>query len=160
MKARTWTSNDGLFYNVRLQWHCKTGDWEAPVSSVGGGEFSKCTPIYSPTEPITVYADVSYSTYMGGGVYGLQTFIVPTAPHVYHYLERPIDHAPVIEAFSVMAYRGPASRCLEGHPCEAPDGAVLFNGTEGDYYPPLLLSLRASDADGDPVSVQWHCKAG
>ena len=157
MKAFSWWESRGY---VRLQWHCKTGNLEAPIFFEGG--FAKCSPLYLPGTPITVYADVSYSVYMylEEGQYGLQNFIVPTAPHVYHYLERQIDHAPVIEDFSVMAHRGPRT-CAEGHPCPAPDGAVLFNGIEGDYYPPLYLSLRASDPDGDPiVSVQWYCKTG
>ncbi|HMQ05294.1 MAG TPA: hypothetical protein PKD26_15360 [Pyrinomonadaceae bacterium] len=42
---------------VAVQWHCRTGDQFAPVTNNGDGSYS-CSPFYSPTEPITVYAVV------------------------------------------------------------------------------------------------------
>ena len=153
MKALSWTERSGT---AKFEWHCKTGNLDAAVVSEGG--FSRCTPVYSATDPVIVYANVIYRIYMYEYTrYALQTITVPTAPHVFHYLDRP-NQPPVIEAFSVKTTIG--SGCLDIGPCEVPDGAVLFNGTEGDYYLPLFLSLSARDPDGDPISVQWHCKAG
>jgi hypothetical protein len=40
------------------------------------------------------------------------------------------------------------------------DGDILFNGQSGDFFPPLSMTLNASDGDGDPLTVQWYCKTG
>lgn len=42
---------------VAVQWHCQTGSSFAPVTYNGDGSYS-CSPFYSPTEPIKVYAVV------------------------------------------------------------------------------------------------------
>ena len=74
----------------------------------------------------------------------------------------PANPAPVIDvnSFLVLAARGPidAIYCATGIFCEAPEGAVLFNGETGDYRTPLTLSLTASDPAGEPVNiVEWRC---
>jgi hypothetical protein len=45
------------------------GEDDASIVNIGGGEFQGCRPIYSSTEPITVYAVVTYQVYqyMGYG---------------------------------------------------------------------------------------------
>ena len=43
---------------------------------------------------------------------------------------------------------------------EVPNGALLYNGQTGDYYPPLYLTLQASDPEGSTVTVQWFCLSG
>ena len=89
MRGRVWNWT-GAINDITLRWHCNTGNWEAPVLSIGGGEFVRCSPLYSSIMPITVYAEVSYRSYMptSDGLYGFQTFIVREAPHVFHMLER------------------------------------------------------------------------
>lgn len=79
----------------------------------------------------------------------------------------PANHPPVINTqfFAVYAYRGPFSIvCPDpNYYCLAPDNALLYNGQagSGDYFPPLLLDIGSvTDADGDPISVQWHCRTG
>jgi hypothetical protein len=42
-----------------VQWYCQTGDDFATVTDNGDGSYS-CTPIYSATQPIKVYAYVSW----------------------------------------------------------------------------------------------------
>lgn len=44
---------------ARVQWYCQTGANLATITDNGDGTHS-CTPIYSPTEPIKVYATVSW----------------------------------------------------------------------------------------------------
>ncbi|MCA1622390.1 MAG: hypothetical protein LC778_01075 [Acidobacteria bacterium] len=74
----------------------------------------------------------------------------------------PQNRPPVINYFSVQAFRGPFSHiCPDpNYLCEAPNNAILFNGQAGDYYPPLYLYLSASDPEGAPITVQWFCKTG
>jgi hypothetical protein len=74
----------------------------------------------------------------------------------------PQNRPPVINYFSVYAFRGPFSHiCPDpNYLCEAPNNALLFNGQAGDYYPPLYLDVGASDPEGAPVTVQWFCKTG
>lgn len=142
-----------------LDWHCKTGDLEAPVTP--GGTFSSCIPFYSSILPINVYAEVRYKIAMYiGGSYQVVSFVVSESPFTYYMLERPMDSAPVIESFNVAASKGPSNRCVLGQPCDVPEGAILHNGMEGDYLPPLYLSLTATDPEGDPVLVQWYCQSG
>lgn len=76
----------------------------------------------------------------------------------------PENRPPVIDqdSFSVRAYKGPQDplSCGTGYYCEVPDGGVLYNGQVGDYYPPLYLSVSASDPEGGTVTVRWFCKTG
>lgn len=46
---------------ISIQWYCMTGTSPAPIFNVGNGVYS-CEPLYSPTDPITVYAVVSDGT--------------------------------------------------------------------------------------------------
>lgn len=160
LDARTYYAS-GISYlkPISRKWHCKTGDREAPV--ITGGVYPKCTPFYSSTEPITVYVETTYrlAYYSNYSVQPVE-FVVTEAPFAYHMLERPMDQAPVIESFSVEALSGPNNYCVFGAHCEVPEGALLFNGQVGDFFPPLFLQLTASDFEGDPLTVQWYCQSG
>lgn len=157
MSVRTWVANGNV--QATLDWHCKTGEWEAPVTIVAGDNV-RCSPIYSPLAPIKLYADITYR-YPWGAV-----IAVPTQLRTYHMLERPVNNPPVIDAgsFSVKATTGPSAglnaRCLPLIPCNVLNGDVLFNGNHGDFVPPLYMHLNASDPDGDPVFVRWQCVTG
>ena len=83
----------------------------------------------------------------------------------------PSNAAPVIDMdqFDVMAASGPKLGCFPGPTdcheacpsgffCMVPMDSILYNGTVGDYEPPLTLSVGASDLNGDPLTVQWFCK--
>jgi hypothetical protein len=76
----------------------------------------------------------------------------------------PENRPPVIDgdSFSVLALKGPRDPfvCGIGAYCEVPDEGTLWNGQQGDYHPPLYLSVNASDPEGDPLTIQWFCKAG
>lgn len=80
----------------------------------------------------------------------------------------PANLYPIIDLGSVSvravpsdAVRPPASVCpIFSTTCRVPDGAVLFNGQSGDWFPPLLMSLVATDPEGSPVTVQWSCRTG
>ena len=149
--------------NTRLRWYCKTGSREAPVFSIGGGEFMGCRPIYSSTEPITVYADITYQSWMYTGYNKpmvLISRVVREAPFTFRMLERPMDQPPVIQSFSIQAESRSTGRCAPGQLCELADGDILFNTQAGDYNPPLNMRLTASDPEGDPIIVQWYCKSG
>ena len=50
--------------------------------------------------------------------------------------------------------------CLPGQLCEVEDGDLIFNGYGGDFIPPLIMRLNASDPGGGPVVVQWQCQTG
>lgn len=54
---------------VVVQWECKTGANLAPVTYNGDGSYS-CTPIYSPFDPIKVYAYVYTPPPAGGELPG------------------------------------------------------------------------------------------
>lgn len=152
--------------NTMLRWYCKTGSREAPVFFIGGGEFMGCRPFYSSTEPITVYAEVSYQFWRYTGYntpMQLVSLVVREAPFTFHMLERPMDQPPVIQSFSIQAESSLDSatgRCDPGQLCELADGDILFNQQYGDYNPPLYMRLTASDPEGDPIIVQWYCKSG
>jgi hypothetical protein len=76
----------------------------------------------------------------------------------------PENLPPVVDfdSFSVQALKGPRDPfvCGIGAYCEVPDDGTLWNGQQGDYHPPLYLSVNASDPEGDPLTIQWFCKAG
>ena len=101
--------------------------------------------------PVTVTA-----TDMQGGSSSRTVAVDVTGP--------PTNPAPVIDlnSFLILAAQGPrdASYCITGVSCEAPYGAVLFNGLVGEYYPPLTMSLSASDPESEPITVQWFCETG
>jgi len=163
MDAKVPVSAGTGSYSVRLSWHCKTGDREAPVFPIGADEFQGCRPIYSFTEPITAYAVVTYQVYSFIGYnQPLQRLdlVVTEAPFTFHMLERPQDQPPAIQTFSVQAASRSTGRCELGLRCELQDGDVIFNGQAGDYDPPLYLHLTATDPEGDPIIVQWYCKSG
>ena len=151
-----------------VKWHCKTGDAEssAPGSIFAGGLFiGRCQPIYSATEPILVWAEVSYRAYFyQSSSQPLQpvTLIVNEKPFTYHMDERLIDQAPVIQSFSVHALATAAgARCPLGELCELNDGDVIFNGQLlGDYDRHLTMRVTASDLEGDPLTVEWFCQSG
>ncbi|HEX5589335.1 MAG TPA: hypothetical protein VFX65_03475 [Candidatus Limnocylindrales bacterium] len=86
----------------------------------------------------------------------------------------PGNAAPLIDpnSFKVWADKGPFAvcgpddldcdtdyHCIGGF-CRVPTGAVLYNGTVGNFHPPLTFSLTASDPDGGSLTVTWHCSAG
>lgn len=168
MRARIWAPPSDLYiHDAQLRWHCKTGDLEAPVISVGGGEYVRCSPLFSSIAPISVYAEISYNAYWyASGTFAVQTFVVSEPPHIYHMLARPGNNPPVIDAasFSVKASSGPSqgfgARCLPNVRCTVLNGDVLFNGTRGDFVPPLYMRLNATDPDGDPLSIRWFCRTG
>ncbi len=76
----------------------------------------------------------------------------------------PANLPPVVTGFWVSAYRGPLSHvCPDpNYLCEAPNGALINNGSpgSGDYYPPLYIFVYGFDPDGDPVSVERNCRTG
>jgi hypothetical protein len=85
----------------------------------------------------------------------------------------PANAAPVIDMdqFDVMAASGPKIGCFPGQfdchescPsgffCMVPMDSILYNGTVGDYHPPLTLSVDASDPNGDSLTVHWFCQVG
>jgi hypothetical protein len=73
-----------------IQWHCTTGNVEAPVITYNGGQYGFCTPFYSATEPITVYATTSE---------GLSAGSLNTS-RTYRMLERPIGGTPEIQSYN------------------------------------------------------------
>jgi hypothetical protein len=162
LQARVLNTTIEALSTIRLRWHCKTGERESPIFPVGTG-FMGCRPIYSSTEPITVYAEVSYQFYAYAGYnqpMQLVTAVVTERPFTFHMLERPMDQPPIIQSFSVQATSRSTGRCDQGQLCELADGDVLFNGQVGDYNPPLSLRLTATDTEGDPILVDWFCKSG
>src|SRR5689334_21254333 len=85
----------------------------------------------------------------------------------------PSNAAPVIDMdhFGVYAASGPKVGCTPGpldcHEscptgffCIVPMDSILYNGTVGDFHPPLTLSLDASDPNGDRLTVRWFCRVG
>lgn len=85
----------------------------------------------------------------------------------------PANAAPVIDMneFDILAATGPKIGCFPGQfdcheacPsgffCMVPMDSILYNGTVGDFKPPLSLSVEASDPNGDPLSIQWFCQVG
>jgi hypothetical protein len=134
----------------RLSWSVEEPDVVTPQASKG-----TCAAIAVFAQEGTRTLSVT-ATDPHGGSSSETLSVTVTSP--------PENGPPVIDpsSFSVRAYRGPRDpySCGTGYYCEVPNGGVLYNGQVGDYYPPLYLSLSASDPEGDPLTVQWFCKTG
>jgi hypothetical protein len=140
---------NGFLTCDRINWQVSGGTY----TRTGSGGTCGATIVFNQegTQTVTVTA-----TDPNGGV-GTSFITVNVTPE-------PANHPPVINFFAVYAYRGPFSNACPdpNYYCVAPDNALLYNGqaNSGDYYPPLLLDISVSDPDGDPVTVQWHCRTG
>lgn len=166
------SSHEGAPVGRSVRVFCKTGE-RAPLISgtifAGGAFIGSCRPGYSATDPIKVWAEVTYRyyRYISSSQPSQEvTLIVNEKPFTFRMDERLVDHPPVIDptSFSVKAASGPSggllARCVVLLPCDVFDGDILFNGQTGDFYPPLSMRLNASDGDGDQLTVQWYCKTG
>jgi hypothetical protein len=120
------------------------------LTRTGSGGTCGATVIFNQEGQRTVTVT---ATDPNGGV-GTSSISVNVTPE-------PANHPPVINSFTIWAYRGPADKCFDPNfYCLAPDNALLFNGQVGDYYPPLLLDISVSDPDGTQPTVEWHCRTG
>ena len=170
MQAKVNTVNGpygtGTLAAFTVKWHCKTGTNEQliPSTSFSGGLFiGSCRPVYSPTLPILVWAEVSFRFYRYLSPSQPKqevTLIVNEPPFVFHMDQRLTDQPPVVHAISVQAESRATGRCPPGELCELLDGDIIFNQQVGDYNPPLLLRATASDPEGDPIFVEWFCQSG
>jgi hypothetical protein len=159
-----WGTEPGAY---SLRWRCKTGEREAPVGTTftGGGYaviVGRCQPIYSATEPIKVWADVSYkyTRRLSSGALQEVTEVVKEKEFTFHMDERLVDQPPVITSFSVESVSRINGRCSIGAICELVDGDVIYNTQVGDYERDLTLRVTASDPEGDPIFVEWFCQSG
>ena len=142
---------------------CQTGN-RAPIVGgpivLSGGQFiSSCRPIYSATEPIKVWGEITYRYVLDSSAQE-RTLLVSERAFTFHMDERPADQAPSIGEFSVSAVSRIDGRCAIGQVCELNDGDIIFNTQAGDYERNLFLSVTASDPEGDPILVDWFCKSG
>jgi hypothetical protein len=131
----------------------------------GGGYaviVGRCQPIYSATEPIKVWADVSYkyTRRLSSGALQEVTEVVKEKEFTFHMDERLVDQPPVITSFSVESVSRINGRCSIGAICELVDGDVIYNTQVGDYERDLTLRVTASDPEGDPIFVEWFCQSG
>ena len=162
LQTKSYEGSIGII-NTRIDWHCKTGDREAPLFPIGGGDLRGCRPIYSSTAPITVYAEISYQAWQVTDLNGpmqLVSFVVREAPFTFHMLERLIDQPPTIHDLSVRAVSRINDRCAIGELCDLIDGDIIYNQQVGDYDPLLHMEMSASDPEGDPIFVEWFCRSG
>ena len=151
---------------LRVNWHCRTGNQEAPTVSISTGSnlfVGSCRPIYSATEPIEMWAETvfRYYRYVGAGQ-PMQEITAFTTEKVFtfHMDQRPVDLPPVIQGITVRSAARVADRCPIGTDCVLNDGDILYNGQVGDYGPALSMQLSASDPEGDPLIVEWFCRSG
>jgi hypothetical protein len=86
MTVNTWPAS-----NTAVRFHCRTGSLEAPASSVTTptGWYGFCSPFYSATEPIRVYADITIRP---------SGYTVSSQIRTYSMLERPIGGIPHISS--------------------------------------------------------------
>lgn len=79
----------------------------------------------------------------------------------------PTNGYPIIDQNSISTRAVPPAWFPRGpscpvflQTCEMPNNSFFFNGQTGDWRPPLIMSLSASDPEGTPVTVQWSCRTG
>lgn len=134
----------------QLSWSVTAPD---TVTDLGSALSGGCEAVAVFANPGTRTVIVTATNQYGSSISETVTVTVTDAP---------VNHAPIIDpySFSVRASTGPKSdACITGFWCEVPEGAVLYNGQIGDYYPPLELSVSASDPEGDALSYTWSCTA-
>jgi hypothetical protein len=168
-----------------VQYFVTASAWDVEGGTQGGGGFLPCTAMTWEATGGTVTEAVSNQTCTVSVVFtqtGYQTVKVTATEPGGKYSEHtvtvlvgsaPTNAAPVIDmdAFGVYAASGPKIGCFPGQfdcheacPsgffCMVPMDSILYNGTVGDFHPPLTLSLGASDPNGDPLTVHWFCQVG
>lgn len=134
--ASAFDPNTGPLGCDRLRWTVNSPDTVMPLPGNGG------------CEAVAVFA-----------AEGIRTLTVTaTDPHGSSASETlsvnvsspPPNAPPVISSFSIKDKNG----------LEVPEGGVLYNGQEGDFYSPLRLTVSASDPNGDPLLITWSCVTG
>jgi len=168
-----------------VQYFVTASAWDVEGGKQGGGGFLPCTAMTWQVTGGTATEAVSNQTCTVSVVFtqtGFQTVKVTATEPGGKFSEHtttvlvgaaPANAAPVIDMdqFGVYAESGPKVGCFPGQfdcheacPsgffCMVPMDSILFNGTVGDYHPPLTLSLSASDPNGDPLTVKWFCQVG
>jgi hypothetical protein len=149
-----------------VKWHCRTGSQTAPVATSafsGGLYIGRCSPIYSPTEPVEMWAETKFVL---GGYVGFTnsytSFIAVVTERVFRFKcdARAVNLPPIIQGITVRAVARVGDRCPIGTECELNNGDTLFNGREGEYSNNLSLQISASDPEGDALIIEWFCKSG
>lgn len=136
----------------RISWHVASPDI-ATVRNSGGTCAATVVFNQQGVRNITVLATDPH-----GGVNSRTVSVNVTAP--------PSNQPPVIDGASFSVKADPVIRpdwCpifVSFCPVEVPNGAYIWNGQAGDYRPPLIMSVAASDPEGNAVSVQWYCETG
>jgi len=148
----------GFLPCTAMAWDVTSGTFTKAVSN------QTCTVavVFSATGFQTIHVRATE----GGGKFSDHTITVLVG-------SAPANAAPVIDMdeFDVIAVSGPKTvcppfpeacheACPTGFFCMVPMDAILFNGSVGDFHPPLTLSVAASDPNGDPLTVHWFCQVG
>jgi hypothetical protein len=158
-----WGSDTGAY---SVTWHCRTGTHIAPVAvtTPGGGVFiGKCNPIYSPSEPVEMWAETKFlfPDYVGfTNTYRTVNAVVTEKVFRFKWDARAVNLPPIIQGITVRAVARVDDRCPIGTECELNDGDILFADNVGDYGPSMSLQISASDPEGDALIIEWFCVSG
>lgn len=135
--ARAFDLNSGNLTCDRLSWSVSAPDTVTPLGTSGTGCEAVAKFATEGARTLTVTA-----TDPQGGSASKTLDVTVTPP--------PVNAAPVISSISITDKNG----------LEVPEGGLLYNGQDGDYYPPLTLAVSASDPESSPLTVTWSCVTG
>lgn len=156
LNATAYDPEEGTLRCSRLTWSA-TGAHTKNVSQSD----RTCTAVFKFNEPGLQTVTVSAMDSLGATMLDQHNVIVGEAPEV-PYPEIVPDSFS-IQAISRIRRLGDDPfeiGCLPGALCEVETGDFIYNGYGGDFIPPLIMRLEATDPSGAPLIIDWRCETG